>query len=100
MNQGKKRFKGLGQAFIANRGATMSIIKEYTDNYEYQKMFVRGELQAVLLYEVVFFDSSQRNAPTQQKFFFYERKWRNTVSKSVWGAVTFNENEIRPTAHY
>lgn len=70
--------------------------KEFEINYDLQKMFAAGLILNVPLYQVDF-HTSPGKPPVQQQFFFYEGKWRNTESRSQFGAIIFDEHEIRST---
>ena len=73
---------------------------EYETHYKLQKKFVNGELPDVLLYEVEFVYARHKALTKKQQFFFCEGKWRNTNSKSELGTLTFDKDEIRPTAYW
>lgn len=71
--------------------------QEYAVNHELQKLFENAQLPDVPLYKVKFVSGSRM---TPQQFFFYQSKWRNTDSKSEFGAVTFDEHEIRQVIYW
>lgn len=77
--------------------------KEFEANCEIQEMFVNGQLPDISLFDVEFYFktiSGEIIPASQQQFFLYKGKWRNTNPDSEFGRVTFEEGEIRPTAFY